>query len=186
MEENKEENITDIEQITPDTAPHGDIQATIEDEETLEKPKPPKKPRTDKQIAAFEKAKVALKVKRENEKAHKLANKKPRGRPRQVKEAPEEPPPIVENNENIKYKKKPKQTKYIMSESDSSSEEEEVIVVKKKERRKPKKRKPPKVVYVSQSESESDTDSDYDRFPHSAPLQEPQGPIDHFGGMSFV
>jgi hypothetical protein len=184
MEENKEENITDIEQITPDTAPHGDIQATIEDEETLEKPKPPKKPRTDKQIAAFEKAKVALKVKRENEKAHKLANKKPRGRPRQVKEAPEEPPPIVENNENIKYKKKPKQTKYIMSESDSSSEEEEVIVVKKKERRKPKKRKPPKVVYVSQSES--DTDSDYDRFPHSAPLQEPQGPIDHFGGMSFV
>jgi len=186
MEENKEENITDIEQITPDT---GNIQATIEDEETLEKPKPPKKPRTDKQIAAFEKAKVALKVKRENEKAHKLANKKPRGRPRQVKEAPvppEEPPPNVENNENIKYKKKPKQTKYIMSESDSSSEEEEVIVVKKKERRKPKKRKPPKVVYVSQSESESDTDSDYDRFPHSAPLQEPQGPIDHFGGMSFV
>ena len=147
-------------------------------------PNPPKKPRTDKQIAAFEKAKVALKVKRENEKAHKLANKKPRGRPRQVKEAPEEPPPIVENNENIKYKKKPKQTKYIMSESDSSSEEEEVIVVKKKERRKPKKRKPPKVVYVSQSES--DTDSDYDTFPHSAPLQEPQGPIDHFGGMSFV
>jgi hypothetical protein len=184
MEENKEENITDIEQITPTTAPHDDIQATIEDEETLEKPKPPKKPRTDKQIAAFEKAKVALKVKRENEKAHKLANKKPRGRPRQVKEAPEEPPPIVENNENIKYKKKPKQTKYIMSESDSSSEEEEVIVVKKKERRKPKKRKPPKVVYVSQSES--DTDSDYDRFPDSAPLQEPQGPIDHFGGMSFV
>jgi hypothetical protein len=178
MEENKEENITGIEQITHDT---GNIEAIIEDEETLKKPKPAKKPRTDNQIAAFEKAKVALKVKRENEKAHKLANKKPWGRPRQVKEAPvptEEPPPDVESN--IKYKKKPKQTKYIMSESDSSSEEEEAIVVKKKERRKPKKHKPPKVVYVSQSESDSDSD-------YEAPLQEPQepqGPIDHFGGMS--
>lgn len=181
MEGNNEENITDIEQITPDT---GNIEAIIEDEETLEKPKPPKKPRTDKQIAAFEKAKVALKVKRENEKAHKLANKKPRGRPRQVKEAPVPVEDPVVNTNNIKYKKKPKQTKYIISESESSSEEEEVIVVKKKERRKPKKRKPPKVVYVSQSES--DTDSDYDP---PAPLQEPQqpqGPIDHFGGMSFV
>ena len=52
--------------------------------ENLEKPAPARKPRTQKQKAAFEKAREALAVKRANDKEFKAANKKPIGRPKKV------------------------------------------------------------------------------------------------------
>ena len=57
---------------------------TEEPVEPLEKPAPARKPRTQKQIAAFEKARAALAVKRANDKELKDQNKKPIGRPKKV------------------------------------------------------------------------------------------------------
>ena len=58
--------------------------STTEPLENLEKPAPARKPRTQKQKAAFEKAREALAVKRANDKEIKEANKKPIGRPKKV------------------------------------------------------------------------------------------------------
>ena len=193
MEDFKDEKVSDTEPI----------QATIEDvevkeditdtDEKLEKPKPTKKPRTEKQIQAFEKAKLALKKKREAEKQRKLASKKPRGRPpKKIPDMNNKMDHPIEQSDHITKKRKPKSTKYIINESDSSSEDEQIIVVKKKDRKRRKKKRKPKVVYVSQSSDSESSDSDYD----PAGAQEvatdkgysggSDGTTDVFGGMHFV
>ena len=189
MEDFKDENVSDTEPI----------QATIEDvevkediadtDEKLEKPKPTKKPRTEKQIQAFEKAKLALKKKREAEKQRKLASKKPRGRPpKKVPDMNNKMDHPIEQSDHITKKKKPKSTKYIINESDSSSEDEQIIVVKKKDRK--RKTRKPKVVYVSQSSDSESSDSDYEITQEVATDKGysggSDGTTDVFGGMHFV
>ena len=72
-----EENIVEtIEEKSPT------VEDNTEDEGPIEKPTPPKRARSEKQRAAFEKAQAALKIKREKERELKAASKKPRGRPR--------------------------------------------------------------------------------------------------------
>ena len=81
MEDTIEENVSTAEEDTEEAT------------EPLEKPSPARKPRTQKQIAAFEKARAALAVKRANNKEFKEANKKPIGRPKKVAAVKEEPKP---------------------------------------------------------------------------------------------
>ena len=86
-----EENIVEtIEEKSPI------VEDNTEDEGPIEKPTPPKKARSEKQRAAFEKAQAALKLKREKERELKAASKKPRGRPKRKQEpdeVAEAPPP---------------------------------------------------------------------------------------------
>ena len=79
-----EENITprsyQIVETTEEKSPT--VEDNTEDEGSIEKPTPPKKARSEKQRAAFEKAQAALKLKREKERELKATSKKPRGRPK--------------------------------------------------------------------------------------------------------
>ena len=84
----------------------------------------PKKPRSEAQKAAFEKARMALVEKRKAATASKPPPK-PRGRPKKVAEEPVEKP-----------QKKEKKVSYVLEESssseeESSSSEEEVVYVKR-------------------------------------------------------
>lgn len=101
----------------------------------------PKKPRTEKQIKALEKA-------RETRKANALKKKK----------LEEDNVKLYEDNKKLSSKlnkkTKPKKQKIIYESDDEEPSDDEVIIVK----RKPKKKKPPKkVVYESES---SDSDDD--------------------------
>ena len=139
-----------------------------EDEPTepLEKPAPARKPRTQKQIAAFEKAREALAVKRANDKEFKEANRKPIGRPKKVAAVKEkvEPKPRRSVAQGGR-----KQTMVYVDDShseasDSSDGEPESIVVRRRrKKRKPKKRKPQQVIYISESDSgQSSSESEDD------------------------
>ena len=78
-----ETNADDLTEENASTAEETEDEPT-EPLEKLEKPAPVRKPRTQKQKAAFEKAREALAVKRANDKEFKAANKKPIGRPKKV------------------------------------------------------------------------------------------------------
>ena len=70
-----------------------DISEVIEeDEASIEKAPPARKPRSQKQKEAFARAQAALALKRQRDKEMKAANKKPRGRPRKQK---------VEENDSV-------------------------------------------------------------------------------------
>ena len=119
---------------------------TEEATEPLEKPSPAQKPRTQKQIAAFEKARAALAVKRANNKEFKEANKKPIGRPKKaaaVKEEVEGKPPKRRVAQGGR-----KQTMVYVDDSHSEesddSEPESIVVRRRRKKRKPKKKKPQK------------------------------------------
>ena len=135
-----------------------------EDEPTepMDKPAPARKPRTQKQIAAFEKARAALAVKRANDKELKDQNKKPTGRPKKavVKEEPKQPRRRVAQGGR-------KQTMVYVDDSHSEesddSEPESIVVRRRRKKRKPKKKKPQQVIYISESDSgESSSESEDD------------------------
>ena len=114
----------------------------------------PKRPRTEKQKAAFEKARKALAEKR----AAKAASKRKPGRPAkqpQVEQVEELPPA------KPKTRRQPKVRYVELSSSSSSESEEEVVYVQRKSKAQ-KKQKQPKVVYIS------DSDSDYEE-EHTTP-----------------
>lgn len=111
-----------------------------------------KKPRTEKQLLALEKARETRKKNAERKKLMELKNaeleEENKQYLRELHNAKSNPKPI------IKPKKVKKQPKIIYE--DESSDEEEVVVVK---RRKPKKQK--KIIYKEESSSESEDDDDY-------------------------
>ena len=130
-EDTIEENVSTTEEDTEEAV------------EPLEKPAPARKPRTQKQIAAFEKARAALAVKRANDKEFKEANKKPIGRPKKVAAVKEEPKPRRRVAQGGR-----KQTMVYVddehSEESDDSEPESIVVRRRRKKRKPKKKKPQK------------------------------------------
>ena len=127
-----------------------DVTPPVKAEEVELKPK--KKPRSEKQIAAFKKAQA---VRLEKAAARKAAREKP--------------PPKVDEDEHeqqveIKTKKKPtkKKKKVVYQEPTSSESSDEEVIAVVKRRKKPKKRaKPaPKVIYDDELESSEDEGHD--------------------------
>ena len=110
----------------------------------------PKRPRTEKQKAAFEKARKALAEKR----AAKAASKRKPGRPAKQ-------PQVEQVDAKPKTRRQPK-VRYVELSSSSSSESEEEVVYVQRKKAKQKKQKQPKVVYIS------DSDSDYEE-EHATP-----------------
>ena len=116
-EENIDETIVDKEPITDD----------IEEEEgSIEKAPPPKRPRSEKQRKAFEKAQAALQAKREKDRELKAASRKPRGRPKKVLEE------SAQSVESVEVKPKRQrhagqQTEVFIEDSTSSSDSEYYI-----------------------------------------------------------
>ena len=109
----------------------------------------PKRPRTEKQKAAFEKARKALAEKR----AAKAASKRKPGRPAKQ-------PQVEQVDAKPKTRRQPKVRYVELSSSSSSESEEEVVYVQRKKAQ--KKQRQPKVVYIS------DSDSDYEE-EHATP-----------------
>jgi hypothetical protein len=111
----------------------------------------PKKPRTEKQIAAYEKmmSKRSENIKKRNEQKILEQAKKI-----SMKNQHEDEPSV---------KRKPKKVVYVESDIDSSSSSEEEIIYKKKRKPKSKpvsKKQKKKVVYYSSSETETDSSSE--------------------------
>ena len=172
-EENIDETIVDKEPITDD----------IEEEEgSIEKAPPPKRPRSEKQRKAFEKAQAALKAKREKERELKAASRKPRGRPKKV---------LEESAQSVEVPKKrqraAKQTEVFIEDgtSSSDSEPEQIVVKTRRKKKKPKQKKQPQVIYISESDSDEEyaqAEGDY-----YEDAQAPAGaPVDPFAGLRFV
>ena len=136
--------------------PEGEITKDIESNK-------PKRPRSEKQIAAFEKARKALAEKRAAKAAGKAQNKAKPGRPPKVKstvdaEVREVPPPTRPPS---KKGRKPK-VRYVemmqSSSSETESEPDEVVYVQRprKTKRKTKRKKDTRFVYVESSSSDDD------------------------------
>jgi hypothetical protein len=143
----------------------------------------PKKPRTEAQIKALEKAQIKraeniekrkkekeiMKLEKEQEKLNKkkaTVNPSNNGFNEDL-----DTEDLIKKHEELLKKlalkninKKPKQKKpvkqTIIYESDSSETEEEEIIIKKKPRHKKKNKKQKKVVYESESSSEEDTEEE--------------------------
>ena len=143
--------------------PEGEITKDIESNK-------PKRPRSEKQKAAFEKARKVLAEKRAAKAATKSQNKAKPGRPPKVKEVNVGPAaPEVEVDQVAVSKpapprkgRKPK-VRYVemmpSSSSETESEPDEVVYVqRKKTKRKTKKKQDTRLVYVEDSSSSSDDD----------------------------
>ena len=176
-EENIDETIVDKEPITDD----------IEEEEgSIEKAAPPKRPRSEKQRKAFEKAQAALKAKREKDRELKAASRKPRGRPKKVLEESAQSVESVEVKPNA-ARRRQKQTEVFIEDgtSSSDSEPEQIVVKTRRKKKKPKQKKQPQVIYISESDSDEEyaqAEGDY-----YEDAQAPAGaPVDPFAGLRFV
>ena len=177
MEEEKiDETIVDKEPITDD----------IEEEEgSIEKAAPPKRPRSEKQRKAFEKAQAALKAKREKDRELKAASRKPRGRPKKVPEVEESVEEVPKNAGRRRHAGR--QTEVFIEDgtSSSDSEPEQIVVKTRRKKKKPKQKKQPQVIYISESDSDEEyaqAEGDY-----YEDAQAPAGaPVDPFAGLRFV
>lgn len=178
-EENIDETIVDKEPITDD----------IEEEEgSIEKAAPPKRPRSEKQRKAFEKAQAALKAKREKDRELKAASRKPRGRPKKVLEESAQSVESVEVKPNAARRRHAgRQTEVFIEDgtSSSDSEPEQIVVKTRRKKKKPKQKKQPQVIYISESDSDEEyaqAEGDY-----YEDAQAPAGaPVDPFAGLRFV
>ena len=137
--------------------PEGEITKDIESNK-------PKRPRSEKQKAAFEKARKVLAEKRAAKAASKAQNKAKPGRPPKVKsqEVHEDPVDQVAVSKPAPPRKgrKPK-VRYVemmqSSESSSESEPDEVVYVqRKKTKRKTKRKQATRVLYQETSSSDDD------------------------------
>ena len=149
------------EAVPPEAVPPK-VTADLAEEITkdIETGKKPKRPRSEKQKAAFIKAREALAEKRKAAAEVKALNKKKPGRPRVPPKAKEDPVAAQPKKE-----KKEKKVQYVLEESSSSSsseEEEEVVYVKRSKGRKPRKKKGQKIVYVSSSSEEELVEDTHD------------------------
>ena len=151
--------------------PEGEITKDIESNK-------PKRPRSEKQIAAFEKARKALAEKRAAKAAGKAQNKAKPGRPPKVKstvdaEVREVPPPT---RPTPKKGRKPKVRYVEMMQSSSSdtesseSEPDEVVYVQQRRRKakgrkqqNKKKQQQQRVIYVDETSS---SDDEHEPSPH--------------------
>ena len=145
--------------------------------ENLEKPAPARKPRTQKQKAAFEKAREALAVKRANDKEFKAANKKPIGRPKKVAAVKEKVEPKARRSVAQGGRK---QTMVYVDDShseasdNSDGEPESIVVRRRRKKRKPKKRKAQQVIYISESDSGGSSSESEDEDSAVGPAQQQQ------------
>ena len=140
--------------------PEGEITKDIESNK-------PKRPRSEKQKAAFEKARKVLAQKRAAKAATKSQNKVKPGRPPKVKsqEVKVDQADQVDQvavSKPARKSRKPK-VRYVemmpSSSSETESEPDEVVYVqRKKTKRKTKKKQDTRLVYVEDSSSSSDDD----------------------------
>ena len=142
--------------------PEGEITKDIESNK-------PKRPRSEKQKAAFEKARKVLAQKRAAKAATKSQNKAKPGRPPKVKShevnvgpADQVDQVAVSKPAPARKGRKPK-VRYVemmpSSSSETESEPDEVVYVqRKKTKRKTKKKQDTRLVYVEDSSSSSDDD----------------------------
>ena len=142
--------------------PEGEITKDIESNK-------PKRPRSEKQKAAFEKARKVLAQKRAAKAATKSQNKAKPGRPPKVKSHEVNKRPAAPEVDQVAPKpapprkgRKPK-VRYVemmpSSSSETESEPDEVVYVqRKKTKRKTKKKQDTRLVYVEDSSSSSDDD----------------------------
>ena len=140
--------------------PEGEITKDIESNK-------PKRPRSEKQKAAFEKARKVLAEKRAAKAATKSQNKAKPGRPPKVKSHEVNERPAAPEVDQVAPKptrksRKPK-VRYVemmpSSSSETESEPDEVVYVqRKKTKRKTKKKQDTRLVYVEDSSSSSDDD----------------------------
>ena len=187
METNNEENLPITENILETDEKEQDEEIVAELADTLERPilnskNSTKRPRSEAQVKAFAKARLALDEKRKLDRAKKQAEKKPVGRPKKkekVKEPPVESvksvktedtlPSLKEiSNSNKKYKNK---ITNMIIEDNSSSSDDEIIYVKNKKKKKSKKKKTPQVIYISASSSSESSDEEEQQQSRSAQQQ---------------
>ena len=140
--------------------PEGEITKDIESNK-------PKRPRSEKQIAAFEKARKALAEKRAAKAASKAQNKAKPGRPPKVKSEEVKVQEVPSTRPTPSKGRKPK-VRYVemMAESSSSSSEsepDEVVYVRPRKQKKRSKKRQQKqaqrVVYVDDTSSSEDDDT---------------------------
>ena len=138
--------------VVVDEFPEVKIDDTVEIDKSIEKPK---KPRTQKQIDAFNKCREVRRLKNEEKKKIKDANRKPLGRPKKVK--------IVEPVEE----EEPSEDEISSSSGEEPPSPE--VVYKKRPKRKKKKMKPPpkqkRIIYLTSSdeeEEEEDRNEEYE------------------------
>ena len=141
--------------------PEGEITKDIESNK-------PKRPRSEKQKAAFEKARKVLAEKRAAKAATKSQNKAKPGRPPKVKShevnvGPADQVDQVAVSKPARKSRKPK-VRYVemmpSSSSETESEPDEVVYVQRprKPKRKTKRKKDTRLVYVEDESSSSDDD----------------------------
>ena len=211
METNNEENLPITENILETDEKEQDEEIVAELADTLERPilnskNSTKRPRSEAQVKAFAKARLALDEKRKLDRAKKQAEKKPVGRPKKkekVKEPPVESVKSVKpedtlpslkgiNNSNKKYKNKI--TNMIIEDNSSSSDDDqEIIYVKNKKKKKSKKKKTPQVIYISASSSSESSDEEEQQQSrsaqqqsHSRSAQQQPSYTDPFDSIQFV
>ena len=136
--------------------PEGEITKDIESNK-------PKRPRSEKQKAAFEKARKVLAEKRAAKAATKSQNKAKPGRPPKVKEVNVGPVDQVDQVAVSKPARKGKKpmVRYVemmpSSSSETESEPDEVVYVqRKKTKRKTKRKQDTRLVYIEDSSSDDD------------------------------
>ena len=136
--------------------PEGEITKDIESNK-------PKRPRSEKQIAAFEKARKALAEKRAAKAAGKAQNKAKPGRPPKVKstEVHAVPPTRATPKKGMKPKVRYVEMMPSSSSESSDSEPDEVVYVQRRPRRqrKTKRKQDTRLVYVEDDTSSSDDDT---------------------------
>ena len=137
--------------------PEGEITKDIESNK-------PKRPRSEKQKAAFEKARKVLAQKRAAKAATKSQNKAKPGRPPKVKEVNVGPADQVDQvavSKPARKSRKPK-VRYVemmpSSSSETESEPDEVVYVQRRKTRKPKKKQAARFVYEEETSSSSSDD----------------------------
>ena len=205
METNNEENLPITENILETDEKEQDEEIVAELADTLERPilnskNSTKRPRSEAQVKAFAKARLALDEKRKLDRAKKQSEKKPVGRPKK-KEKVKEPPvesvksvkpedtlPSLKEISNSNKKSKKKITNMIIEDNSSSSDDDqEIIYVKNKKKKKSKKKKrEPTVIYISASSDSESSDDEEQQQSQSRSAQQQPSYTDPFDSIQFV
>ena len=205
METNNEENLPITENIVETDENEQDEELVSQLADTLERPilnskNSTKRPRSEAQVKAFAKARLALDEKRKLDRAKKQAEKKPVGRPKK-KEKVKEPPvesvntvkpedtlPSLKEISNSNKKSKKKITNMIIEDNSSSSDDDqEIIYVKNKKKKKSRKKKrEPTVIYISASSDSESSDDEEQQQSQSRSAQQQPSYTDPFDSIQFV
>jgi hypothetical protein len=208
MEGNNEDNLPITENIVETDEKEHDEELVSQLADTLERPilnskNTTKRPRSQAQVKAFAKARLALDEKRKLDRERKKAQKKPVGRPKKetlkeippVESVPEDTLPSLKgiNNSNKKYKNKV--TNMIIEDNSSSSDDEIIYVKNKKKKKSKKKKREPTVIYISASSSDSESSDEEEHYHQQQPqsrssnkttVQQQPSYTDPFDSIQFV